>query len=378
MATVFDTSAPPGVLRFSSKVCEHCQPLRHETNILVLARLNVLQRLSDINLGLALASILYFAVSLVLLLVSAWPGEHLVDGGVFHVLDFGSNFLFSLTEVFTLLYSPERRFSAPMLLRILMFFSVCSTFVGTLLIVLNRSVFEVLAHNIDYVNDFTVALVDSLLVSTVVRSPASHPGRTLQPRGKPCESYGKQIALLATFVPVTLSFLQVLVYNGLGVDLRGHLLGERPAHVLEFIFDGLGAAINFWFCLDSKMLAEDLVRQIMIAPDELVVVIDPESKTSVHTADECGRSPYVRNGMPPPLLGHSHTHAHDHSHVHDHTYTCSHGHDHSQCCEHDHGNPYSQCCEHDHGHTGGTRQDRSPLTEFLLPNDMMSSAARPV
>ena len=57
MATEFDKSAPPGVLRFSSKVCEHCQPLRHETNILVLARLNVLQRLSDINLGLAFLTV---------------------------------------------------------------------------------------------------------------------------------------------------------------------------------------------------------------------------------------------------------------------------------------------------------------------------------
>ena len=202
------------------------------------------------------------------------------------------------------------------MLRVLIFCSVCSTFVG-FLIQLNRTVFEVVAHNIDYLNDFTVALVDSLLVSTVVRSPASHPGRALPPRGKPCESYGKQIALLATFVPVTLSFLQVTVYNGLGVDLRGHLLGERPAHVLEFIFDAFGAAINFWFCLDSRMVAEDLTRQIMIAPDELVVVIDPESKTSVHAADECGRSPYFRSSAPPG--GRSR-----HSHA-------DHGHDHSQC-----------------------------------------------
>lgn len=354
MATPFETSAAPGVIRVNSKVCEHCQPLRHETNILVLARLNVLQRLSDINVGLALASIVYFAVSLVLLLVSAWPGDHLVDGGVFHTLDFGSNFWFSLTEALTLLYSPERKFSAPMLLRVLIFCSVCSTFVGFLLIQLNRTVFEVVAHNIDYLNDFTVALVDSLLVSTVVRSPASHPGRALPPRGKPCESYGKQIALLATFVPVTLSFLQVTVYNGLGVDLRGHLLGERPAHVLEFIFDAFGAAINFWFCLDSRMVAEDLTRQIMIAPDELVVVIDPESKTSVHAADECGRSPYFRSSAPPSWqVGNGHSHVHDH------------GHDHSQCFE------------HDHGHLGGTQQNRSALTEYLLPNDM-SSVAKPM
>ena len=58
-----------------------------------------------------------------------------------------------------------------------MFFSVCSTSVGFLLIALNRSVFEYIAHNINYINDFVVALVDSLLVSTVVRSPAHYPGQ---------------------------------------------------------------------------------------------------------------------------------------------------------------------------------------------------------
>ena len=72
--------AEPAIVRSGSRVCEHCQPLRYETNVLVLARLNVLHRLADINLGLALASILYFGSSVTLLVVSAWPEEHLVDG----------------------------------------------------------------------------------------------------------------------------------------------------------------------------------------------------------------------------------------------------------------------------------------------------------
>jgi hypothetical protein len=226
--------------RHGAKVCEHCQPLRHETNVLVLARLNLLHRLADINLVLALASIAYFAIGLTLLFVMAWPVQHLVDGDVFHQLDFGSTFLFSLVEVLTLLYSPERRFTSPTLLRALMFFSVCSTFVALLLIVLNRGAFEIFAHNIDYINDFTVALIDSLLVSTVVRSPAIHPGREELKQGtreKLCQAYGRQLAIAATFVPLAMSSGQILLYNFLGVDLRGHLLGERPAHCVEFLFD---------------------------------------------------------------------------------------------------------------------------------------------
>ena len=342
-------SQPPELARSTSKICEHCQPLRHETNVLVLARLNLLHRLSDINLFLALASITYFAICLTLLLVTAWPVQHLVSGDVFHQLDFGSTFAFSIVEVLTLLYSPERRFTNPTLLRALMFFSVCSTFVALLLVLLNRAVFEVIAHNIDYVNDFTVALIDSLLVSTVVRSPAVHPGVDLK-RGsvaQQCQAYGKQLAVMATFVPLMLSSAQILLYNCLGVDLRGHLLGEQAAHGVEFVFDCIASAISFWFCLDSKHLVDELTRQIMIAPDDVVVVIDPESSTSIHTADEVGgRSPYSRPGEPPARW-------HDHSHSH-----TTHAHDH--VCSHD--------CEHHR-----LAKPTNPLTEFLLPH----SAADP-
>ena len=351
-------NVPPEVTRLQSKVCEHCQPLRHETNILVLARLNLLYRLTEVNLRLALASIMYFATSLVLLAVVAWPQQHLVDGDVFHYLDFGCTFLFSLIEVLTLVYSPERRFSSPTLLRFLMFFSVCSTSVAFLFICLNRSAFEVIAHNIDYANDFTIAMVDLLLVSTVIRSPASHPGRDLATQGRLCGPLGKQIAVGATYVPLGMSFLQVSVYNCFGLNLRGHLLGERPAHVLEFVFDLVGAAINFWFCLDSKMLAEELTRQIMLAPDEVVVVIDPESTRSVHAADECGRSPYTHPrdpGVPythaaKPLPWHNHSH---YSHAEEDMWGCANDH----CCEHDHSIPLAV----------PTQQNASMLTEFLLP-----------
>ena len=349
----------PGVARLGSKICEHCQPLRHETNVIVLHRLGLLQRLASVNLGLALASILYFACSLVLLIISTWPEAHVVDGGAFHYLDFGGAALFSFLEVLTLLYSPERRFTSPTLLRILMFFSVCSTSVGFLLIALNRSVFEYIAHNINYINDFVVALVDSLLVSTVVRSPAHHPGQGGgHLRTGVCGKYGAHIAVLATLVPLTLSFGQVFVYNCSGVDWRGHMLGERNAHVLEFCFTMIGAAINFWFCLDSRMLAEELTRQIMIAPDEMVVVLDPSGNTSIHTADECGRPEHLArmNSLSPrsrPTPG-----------------PCTLG-----CCTHDHDHSVViGDVSHSHDHAVIRNPNGSALTELLLPPDVASGS----
>ena len=49
---------------------------------------------------------------------------------------------------------------------------------------LNLEAFEILAHNVDYMNDVAKALVDSLLIATVVRRPSSHTGRRKKVRSK--------------------------------------------------------------------------------------------------------------------------------------------------------------------------------------------------
>lgn len=265
--------------------CEHCQPLRSDTNVLVLARLTLLHKLSDVNLCLSLLSIIFFSVNLVLLVVtyrSIEYGEKLVDGDVFHRLDFGSAFLFALVEVLTLVYSPERRFTNPLLLKVLMFANVCSTFTGLLFMWLNRGAFETLAHNIDYCNELSMALIDALLVSTIVLQKSSGDA----PERRCCNLLTQQPRLAvvaATFFPIVISGCQLLIYNGFGVDARGHVLGELAAHVLEFVFNTVGATINFWFCLDSKFLADTLASQIMIArpaePPPLRVVVDPNDQS---------------------------------------------------------------------------------------------------
>jgi len=62
--------------------------------------------------------------------------------------------------------------------------------------------------------------------------------------------------------------------------------GEVPAHYLEFAFGTLCAGGNFWFCVDSMALADQLKRQIMLAPEGLTVVIDPFSRHGVHDHSE--------------------------------------------------------------------------------------------
>lgn len=284
--------------------CEHCQPLRMDTNVLVLARLTVLNKLSDYNLVFSLCSLLFLAVNVVLMVVTIRVisfGESLVDPGVFHTLDFGSTFLFSLVEVLTLVYSPERRFSSPTLLKFLMFVNVCSTFTALLFITLNRSVFERLSHNIDYFNELSMALIDALLVSTILIAPMESPTPAEdRPGWCVCFVRPKLAVAAATLIPILISGTQLMVYNAFGVDTKGHVLGERAAHVLEFAFNAIGATINFWFCLDSKFLADQLTRQIMLAPDEMRTVIDPLSPSGLHNPKPVSR---------PTSFEHTHSHS---------------------------------------------------------------------
>ena len=60
-------------------------------------------------------------------------------------------------------------------------------------------------------------------------------------------------------------------------------MGELAAHVLEFIFNSVGATINFWFCLDSKFLADQLARQIMLEPQ---IALEPPPTRSGSTLRE--------------------------------------------------------------------------------------------
>jgi hypothetical protein len=76
--------------------------------------------------------------------------------------------------------------------------------------------------------------------------------------------------------------------------------------------NGFSAAISFWFCVDSMLLADSLKLQIMLAPDDLAVVIDEFSRRGVH---DHGPLPISRQGSyrPPGYVSdiqHSHVHQH--------------------------------------------------------------------
>jgi hypothetical protein len=61
--------------------------------------------------------------------------------------------------------------------------------------------------------------------------------------------------------------------------------------------------VSFAFCMDNKQIADQLKREIMLAPDDLLIVIDEKSKRArahaVHDGD------YTPPDVAAPMRAHS-------------------------------------------------------------------------
>lgn len=260
--SMFKEDASSAQLLLDPATCHHCRTLRYDTNVLVLQRLNELSTISVVNLALAIACVMYLGSTVVLLIFTMVPGT--TSDSQIHRLEFGGTFIFTLVTTLALIFSPERKFHSPLLLKVLVLVNVCSSFVAFLLVYISLSSFERLAHEIEYANELCTAVVDVLIILTLeLKGDAA-----LQRRQR---SKLAILGLLAVCVPV----LQLTVYN----SAWG---GEIRARYVEFCFNSTSAAVSFWFCSDSMFTADRLKMEVMLAPTDLAVVIDAESRRAVH------------------------------------------------------------------------------------------------
>lgn len=298
---------PPKIARdYSDKLlpnpdkCEHCRALRFDTNVLVLQRLSELSTISAVNLTLAIMCVMYLGSTVVCFIYTVHP---VVKDSVFHRLEFGGTFIFTLVTTLALIFSPERRFRSKLLLKVLVAVNVCSSFMATLLVFLSLEEFEKVAHEIEYANELCTAVVDVLIVLT------------LDLKGEADSQLCGTRSLLAAFsmLAAAVPVMQLVVYN----STWG---GEDRARYIEFIvrqparsrnlqtrtalppcmppcqpkliadstrqFNSISAGISFWFCTDSMFIADRLKLEIMLAPTDLTVVIDAQSRRAVHDHGE--------------------------------------------------------------------------------------------
>jgi len=278
--------------------------LRNETNVLLVPLIAGLQHKSVVNQLLALMSLSYAALSLVLIVLLSYPDRPCVDEddrdceatprSVFHNLEFWGTFAFSVTEVIAIRYSPRnvsqascpppfclrhrpsrpskphtQIYAYPNLLKIMISLNVAGALVASTLVAINLEFFEYPSHQIEYSHAILAAGVDVILLMSLMRGKVE---------GEEQRQSDRIIGILGiTFsgLCVVAAIVQISLYNGMGMDEDNVPIGETPAHFVEFSFDFVSAMILYFFCMDNVFRCDQEQLRLLTTKDrEIQIKVD--------------------------------------------------------------------------------------------------------
>jgi hypothetical protein len=245
------------------------QPLNQSDNVLLVYRLNEMQSNSTLNFTLALLCLCYCGVNMVLIAVNyvnaradatttTTNDDHAGDEAkpvselTYHLTEFWATFGFACVECISLVHTPKSFFKIyrhPLLLKLVLFFNIAATLVPAILVTLNLDLFEIVSHEIEYVNEMTMAFVEIIMLKSLLRYESSATSTVGQ--------------LVVACLALAVACLQLGVYNLLGRRADGDMRGEVPAHYFEFAFEILSSMIAFWFCMDNKYVADEEIGSIL-------------------------------------------------------------------------------------------------------------------
>ena len=276
------------------------EPLNFATNILLVYRLEEMRRSATLNNLLALLCLAYCGVNVTLIYVN-YVNSHIdttndndndddlpVSDLTYHLLEFWATFGFAVLEVISLVSTPKSLLSIyanPLILKLIMFFNIVATLVPALLVSLNLERFEIISHEIEYVNELTVSQknekkfcelnntrstsIDQCIDQSFLSLLSSFFQMTfvdlvllwsLCRLGDVCDRSGQ---IIITCIAGFVALVQLGVYNLLGQTPDGDMVGEVPAHYFEFSFEIISSLIAFWFCMDNKLVADEEIGLIL-------------------------------------------------------------------------------------------------------------------
>eukprot|EP00586_Coscinodiscus_wailesii_P017693 CAMPEP_0172504032 /NCGR_PEP_ID=MMETSP1066-20121228/174744_1 /TAXON_ID=671091 /ORGANISM="Coscinodiscus wailesii, Strain CCMP2513" /LENGTH=266 /DNA_ID=CAMNT_0013280025 /DNA_START=334 /DNA_END=1135 /DNA_ORIENTATION=+ len=172
-----------------------------------------------------------------------------VSDKVFHLMEFWATFGFAVAECVSLVNTPKsllRIYANPLTLKLVLWFNIVASLVPAILVTLSLEEFEILSHEIEYLNELTMTFVDLVLLSSLTRTDGGNFGR-----------------LCMTFVAALVALIQLAVYNGMGRTEDGDMVGEVASHYCEFAFEVVSSGIVFWFCMDNKVVADEEIGLIL-------------------------------------------------------------------------------------------------------------------
>lgn len=259
--------------------CDHAS-LNTTMNVIIIVRANELTTMSRVNTGLAFASVVYIAINILGMVLNSYDNTCNVklDAScspattplLFHNLEFWSTTLFNTVDLLALSYSPKKlsnQYEHPHLLKLIVLFNVGMSTFSSMLVSINLEKFEILSHEIEYLNELTVAIFDITILMPLIRGRA-HGNAQLGSTG-----YSIIITLV---VASCVAVVQLGVYNFSGWTADGDSKGEVPAHYLEFLFGAVSSGITFWFTMDNRMSADKRLRAIMYGDAQMQKELDNE------------------------------------------------------------------------------------------------------
>ncbi|OLP79064.1 COP9 signalosome complex subunit 8 [Symbiodinium microadriaticum] len=207
--------------------------------VMMTEMLHRLRAMSRTNLHLAICSLVYVGINICTTILNSmdlqFRDEH---EQFFHFTEFWATFCFALIQVYALVGCPrdfEDIFSRSKLVKLIMALNVVSTVVPAVLVTASLERFEVIAHEIEYVNEITMALVDFVFLYSMAK------------KAKLLLDESMVFNLVVTCISMAIAIVQLCIYNGLpGAQ------GEQLAHYFEFAFESFSGLISFVFCMDCK------------------------------------------------------------------------------------------------------------------------------
>merc|ERR1719464_1591563 len=147
-----------------------------------------------------------------------------------------------------------------------MFINIVATITPAVMISLSIRTFEIISHEIEYINELTMTFIDvviaiSLWNSTKRKNPFVGDDVVMQPSQPSADAMSMWTT---TFIAVLVAVVQLGVYNLMGYDEETHdMVGEPLGHFLEFLFEIASSLIAFLFCMDNKSVADQEISLIL-------------------------------------------------------------------------------------------------------------------
>ena len=225
--------------------------LNTSQNVLLVYRLHEMKSLERVNFTLAIACLVYCGINIALIVVnyvnSINPDDPPINEKAFHLLEFWATFFFAIVTCLSLTSTPKsilNIYNNPMTLRLVLFFNIVASSMPAMLMSLNTEYFEIISHQIEYLNEMTMSFIDLVLFWSL------------------CKFEDRANAIMAVIASVV-ACVQLAIYNGMGRTEDGDMIGEVPAHFLEFTFGVISSLIGFAFCMDNTFVCKEEIGQIL-------------------------------------------------------------------------------------------------------------------